>query len=102
MTYTISTDSPPSLSLCEEDPLKSILQNVYLILATRTGTIPMYRQFGLPMSFIDRPGIAAQTVAASEIREAIGEFEPRAKVTDISYMPSADGAKLTVKVEVGA
>lgn len=101
MVYTISTDSPPRFTLCEEDPLKSVLQNVYLILATRTGSVPMYRQFGIPMAFIDRPLIAAETIAAAEIREAITEFEPRAKVIDVSFEPAAHGAKLTVKVEVG-
>lgn len=101
MIYTVSSDTPPQFSLCETDTLKSILQNVALILATRTNTVPMYRHFGLPMAFIDKPILAAETISAAEIREAIADFEPRAKFVDVSYEPSAYGAKLSVKVEVG-
>lgn len=101
MIHTISTNSPPQLTLCENDTLKSILQNVYLILATRINTVPMYREFGLPMAFIDKPVLAAETISAAEIRDALAEFEPRAKFVDVSYEYSAHGAKLSVKVEVG-
>ena len=100
MIYTVSTDAPPQLTLSETDTLKSILQNVYIILATRTNTVPMYRHFGLPMTFIDKPIMAAETISAAEIREAIAEFEPRAKFVDVSYEPSAYGAKIRVKVEI--
>jgi phage baseplate assembly protein W len=101
MVYTVSTDMPPQLTLGENDTLKSVLQNVYLILATRKKTVPMYRHFGLPMAFIDKPILAAETISAAEIREAIADFEPRAKLVDVSYEPSEYGAKLSVKVEVG-
>lgn len=100
MIYTVSTDEAPKITLCETDPLKSVIQNIYLILATRKNTVPMYRKFGLPMAFIDKPSLAAETISAAEIREAIEEFEPRAEVTDILYETSEHGAVLSVKLEV--
>lgn len=101
MIYTVSTAAPPQITLRETDTLKSILQNVYLILATRTNTVPMYRNFGLPMAFVDKPILVAETISAAEIREAIANFEPRAEFVDVLYEPSAYGAKLSVRVEVG-
>ena len=101
MVYTVSTDTPPQLTLGENDTIKSVLQNVYLILATRKKTVPMYRHFGLQMAFVDKPILAAETISAAEIREAIAEFEPRARFVDVVYAPSAYGAKISVKVEVG-
>lgn len=100
MTYTVSTDAPPQLSLGETDTERSILQNIHLILSTRIGTIPMYRNFGLPMAFIDKPVAVAEAILAAEIREAIAEFEPRAKVVDSLYGRGAYGAKISVSVEV--
>lgn len=100
MTYTVSSDSAPQISLNENDTLKSVLQNVYLILVTKVNTVPMYRNFGIPMEFIDKPLTAAETIMATEIREAIEEFEPRAGLVDVAFEPSKHGAKITVKVEV--
>ena len=100
MLHIISTDSPPELTLCENNEIASILQNVYLIMTTRLESVPMYRSFGLSMKFIDKPTAVAETLLASELREAIDKFEPRAKLIDIAYEPSALGTKLKAKIEV--
>ncbi len=101
MIYTVTSTDPPQLTLDENDTLKSILQNVYLLLTTRKNTVPMYREFGIPMAFIDKPLLAAETIAAAEIREALATFEPRAELVDVTYESTNFGSKLTVQVEVG-
>ncbi len=99
MKYTIRSDNPPSFSLCENNPAKSILQNVLLIVSTRKGTVPMYRDFGIAQNFVDRPQAVAETLAVAEIREAIAEFEPRANLTDIRFEHDMTG-KTAIILEV--
>lgn len=85
MKYKVRTDVDVSLTLCEDDPVKSILQNLYLLYTTRKGSIPMYRDFGLAMAFVDKPVNVAKTIMAAEIREATEKFEPRATYVDIKF-----------------
>lgn len=85
MKYKIKTDEPMSFTLCENDRVKSVLQNLYLLYTTPKGSIPMYREFGLTMSFVDKPVNVAQTLMAAEVREATEKFEPRATFVDITF-----------------
>lgn len=97
--YTVRTDIPPDYTLCENDTAASALQNVALIVSTKKGTIPCYREFGLPMRFIGMPEKAAEAVAAQEVFEAVEQFEPRAKVTKVETEYRAEGI-LIIIVEV--
>ena len=100
MKLTISTLAPVNFALCETDEQKSIAQNVALILKTKQGTVPMYRGFGMPMDFVGRPMNVAETVAVSEAYDAIAEFEPRAKVTDIRAVSDPVTGELALEVDV--
>ncbi len=101
MTFTVRTDTAPDYTLCEDDTTKSILQNISLILGTRKGTVPMYREFGLSMEFVDKPMDVAQTMMYAEIEEAFEEFEPRATLTDISFEANYKGELVAVlEVEI--
>ena len=99
MRYTISGTEKIELSLCEKNEVNSILQNVAIILRTRTGTVPMYRDFGLPMDYKDKPLEVARTRFAVEVTEAIERFEPRAKIRGVSVETDFSGNFLG-KVEV--
>lgn len=99
MNITINSSGDYSADLQENDRIKSITQNIALLLNTRQGTIPMYREFGLPMEFIDKPTDAAETIAVSEISEALEKFEPRAVLKDLSLKSSGEG-KTVIVLEV--
>lgn len=86
MKYTIKGDEKTSFSLCENDDIKAVLQNVHLLLTTPKGSVPMYREFGLKQDFVDKPIPVAQTLMTSYIREALEEFEPRAKFVGITFV----------------
>ena len=43
----------------------------------------MYRDFGLPMAYKDRPANAVETIIASEVITALKKFEPRATLADV-------------------
>lgn len=99
MSYSVSSNSGAEISLNETDYVKSVLQNVSIILRTRQGTVPLYRDFGLPMRFIDKPMNIATPTMLIEAREAINRFEPRAELVNIKAAYDESG-KLILEAEV--
>lgn len=99
MSYMVSSKSLNKITLNESDPVRSVLQNVAIILSTRQNSVPLYRDFGLPMQFIDKPMAVARSLMIAEIKEAITEYEPRANVINIGFLDDSPG-KMIAKVEV--
>ena len=99
MDITVNSNEDHSVQLQENNTVRSIIQNIALLLNTKKGTVPMYRDFGLPMEFIDKPIDVAETMAVLEISEALEKFETRAKLKDLSLDKSKDG-KMVIIVEV--
>lgn len=97
--YTIRSDTPPDYTLCENDTAASVLQNIALLVATKQGTVPGYREFGLPMRFIGMPERIASTVAAQEVVDAVEQFEPRATLNEVQTQ-YAEGGKMVLILEV--
>ena len=101
MRYTVSPSDMGKLQFNMTDTARSVLQNVAIILATPKGTVPMYRDFGVDMSFLDLPIPAAKVRLISEIREAVETWEPRVAVTGVRFSESdADKGILVPLVEV--
>lgn len=101
MTYTVTAADLGQICLNETDHVRSVLQNIALLLATRQGTCPMYRGFGLPQRFMDKPTTVARTILYSEVKEALEIYEPRARLVrlEVEEDLSAPG-KLIPTVEV--
>ena len=99
MSYTVRTGVEPDYTLCEDEMTASVLQNVALIINTRKGTVPLYRDFGLNMDYLDKPANIAATLAAQDVQAAIDEYEPRAKVRAVSAECDLKG-RLIISVEV--
>ena len=102
MTYKVSANDLP-IRLGETDTIKSALQNVAIILRSRQGTCPMYRDFGLPQKYIGLPISAARPLLYAEIREAVEAYEPRAKVLNVTFPEQEDfteGLIPVVEVEI--
>ena len=99
MVYTITNGE--KLKLNETDRVQSIIQGISVILRTIKGSVPMYREFGLDSSFIDRPILAARPLLIAVITEAIQEFEPEAAVKGIRFEENIEnGLKPVVEVEI--
>ncbi|MDR2360502.1 MAG: GPW/gp25 family protein [Oscillospiraceae bacterium] len=81
MNYIVSTNN--SLTFNESEKVKSVLQNIRMILGTARGSIPLYREFGLDMSFVDKPINVGKTLLIGAVMDAITRFETRAAVNDI-------------------
>lgn len=101
MRYTFRSDIPPTYDLLENDAIRSVAQNISLILSTRRGTVPMYREFGLPMRFIDKPIPLYEAIFTEEATEALERFEPRARLISVSFEHNqAASGKSTAILEV--
>ncbi len=72
-------------------------------LSTPKGGSPMYRDFGLDQSFLDKPLPVAKVMLRVAVKEAIEDWEPRASFVDMAFSgDAADPASLcpVVTVEV--
>lgn len=85
MAYSVKASDIKSISLGLSDRVASVLQNVAIILGTWQGSVPLYREFGLPRNFQDKPLEVAKALIVSEIETYIPQFEPRAKIKRISF-----------------
>jgi len=85
MGYKVSAQDLRSIKLNESDTVAAVLQNIAIILSTRQQSVPLYRSFGLPMRFIDKPTPVARPMMIAEIQEAIMEFEPRATLLGVTF-----------------
>lgn len=104
MEYTVSATDLSNIRLDEPDEVREIPRNVAVILATPKGSVPMYRDFGLDMRFLDKPANVAKNMAVIPVREAIETWEPRAVYKDVTLTtdPSNPGKiGFTVLVEIG-
>ena len=101
MSYMVSSKNLGSITLNESDPVRAALQNIAIILSTRQLSVPLYRDFGLPMQFIDKPMAVARPLLIAEIKDAITEYEPRATVLNITFEDDTPGKLIaTVEVEI--
>ncbi|WP_409969625.1 GPW/gp25 family protein [Bengtsoniella intestinalis] len=101
MSYTVSTSTLEKITLNQSDYVNSVLQNIAIIISTRQGTVPLNRDFGLPMEFLDRPINVAKVLAYKEVSEAIEAYEPRASLVDIFFSGDlSNPGLLNITVEV--
>jgi len=84
-TYQVSADSAARLRLNESEPVAAVLQQVAVLLATRQGTVPYFREFGLPQKFLDKPLNVAKPLLYLEVKEAIERFVPQAELVNIDF-----------------
>jgi phage baseplate assembly protein W len=99
MSYKVTAENP-KITLNESETVKAVLQNVQIILVTPKGSVPLYREFGLNMNFIDKPFQIARTLLIAAVTEAIQEFEPRAEIVNITFAENQSDGKLNPIVEV--
>lgn len=85
MSYKVTAADIGAVQLNETDTVRSVLQNIAIILSTRQGTCPLYRGFGLPQKFVGKPMPVAMSMMYSEVKEAVEEYEPRADVVNVTF-----------------
>jgi len=94
-------DGMNRLTLNEQDTRKSIVQNIAILLKTKIRTVPMYREFGIDMRYLDKPINVAANMLAGELRDAIETWEPRVRFVGATFEQSTtEPGKLIPTVEV--
>lgn len=78
---------------------REISRNVRTILTTPVGTCPLYREFGIDVTAVDRPMDVAMNLYSVAVMEAVEKFEPRVRVQDVTFAPSP-GGRLQTKVVI--
>jgi hypothetical protein len=100
MSYTVSSVDLGKVVLSEEETVRSVLQCVKMILTTAKGSVPLYRDFGLDMSILDKPMATAAPRARAMVREAVEQWEPRATVKGVTFQRDELNGRLIPTVEV--
>lgn len=105
MRYKVSTTDLSDLRMGETETVDAILRNIAVMLATRKGSAPLHREFGIPWDFVDKPMPVAKAMMVAPVREALERWEPRAAFVDIDFKldPSQPGKLIPiVEVEINA
>lgn len=98
MDYTVKPTSG-LLKLNETDPVVAALQAVAVLLGTRQGEVPLFREFGLPQRFLDRPINVARPVLLLEVKEALERFVPQVELLAVD-LTADDGGRVQPVVKI--
>lgn len=80
---------------------REIVRNVRTILTTPLGSCPLYREFGLDVSWLDKPLPTAQNLYALAAMEAVERWEPRVRVSGVTFEADPADGHLKAKVVIG-
>ena len=78
--------------------LQDIEKNINFLFATREGTAPGDRNFGLSTEYIDAPRPVAEQMMSVDIIEKVEKYEPRVAVEDIEFSTDEENGELIIKV----
>jgi len=90
------------MQVVEKDTVKSVLQNIRVILTTQKGSDVHRPDFGSDVwQFIDQP-LTAITIGKinAEITDAIERFEPRVKVRKVEMAKLYAGIQVSIEVQL--
>lgn len=87
---TLDFKTPPDLTLFPETLEQEIMQNLYCIISTEIGTIPLLRDYGLNMSYMHLPTQEAKTMMIAAISDAVSRYEPRVTIENINFDDDAE------------
>lgn len=73
--------------------LQGLYQEIHTLLATRKGSVPLDRDFGVSWDFVDSPINEAKPAIVAELVMQLQKYIPRIKVTGIEFesMPNLNG-----------
>ena len=81
------------------DWLAELDRQLSLLLSAREGTMPLDREFGLNMDFVDRPPEIAKSLYTAEVTKKVAAFIPTVRVQEITWS-RAESGQLKPKVVI--
>lgn len=102
MVYTVTAEAARAapLDFRAVEPVERVLQGVRLALTTPKGSVPMYREYGLDMSVLDRPAPIAQALLTATVRETVERWVPEATVKGVTFGGAFSRGQMQIRVEV--
>ena len=100
MSYTVNASAPIKINLAPASLIEEVLQNLSMIMQTVKSTAPLYRDFGISGSYVDKPTPVAETLIVGELYEAVEKYEPRAEIVNITFERNEYTGKLNPCLEV--
>ena len=90
--YQLDSTKPQTISFAPSSLLEEVMQNLMTIFTTKVNTVPYMRDFGLPDSVIDLPMDTAKMILKNYYLQQVKRYEPRAKITNLEWSFTVDGA----------
>ena len=102
MEVTVDMAQPAGIAIGATG-LAGLAQEIRTVLATRKGSVPLDRAFGLTWDYVDSPLNRAMPYMVAEIGQQLEKYVPRIRVKDISFSSSGalDGVlrpRVTVEI----
>lgn len=69
MSYIVAPTA--GITLNETDTVASVLQNVSMIVSTEKGTVPMDRDLGISMAWLDKPLPIAKVMGIADRKSVV-------------------------------
>lgn len=84
MDLTVDTTKPVAVEVGVTG-LRQLAQEIRTVLATRKGSVPLDRDFGVSWELIDKPLPAARQVIIAEVARQLEKYVPRIKFKGIAF-----------------
>ena len=81
----------------EIEQIETNLRNLY---ATKAGTQPMDREFGLDINFVGDPLPVAKSKFTLEVVRKTATYEPRVKVAEVTYEEDGENGVLIPSIHL--
>ena len=91
MDLTVDMSVPASVEIGATG-LKGLAQEIRTVLATRKGSVPLDRDFGLSWDVIDLPLPEVRPLLVAEIGQSLERYVPRIRVRSVTFKTDTDSA----------
>ena len=73
------------------DAMAELDRKLALLYSTREGTMPLDREFGINMDFVDMPPEVAKSLYTAEITKKTAQFIPEVRVQSVQWTHGGEG-----------
>ena len=75
----------------QDNALAELDRQLALLLSTQVGTMPLDREFGIPMDFVDMPQEAVKSLYTAAVTQKIPRFIPWVRVQEVTWSYGEEG-----------
>lgn len=79
---------------------EDIIKQINFLVATPVGTVACDRDFGMDMSFVDKPLPIAQTLFTAELVEKLNRYIPSVRLQKVTFENNHTGDQLTARLVI--